>query len=139
VPVSRTLALLLAAAGLATGCGASGGNSASDFTGVRQDVATTVDDLESAAKSSDENKICTELLAPSLIDTLRTASKASCNTAVNDAIKDADSFDMTVKSVNVTGDTATAVVDSKNRSADDTFTFEKVGGAWKISSFGNGS
>ena len=136
MPASRTLALLLAAAGLATGCGASGSNSASDFSGVKKDVATTVDDLESAAKRSDEDKICRDLLAPSLIATLRAANKSSCNTAVNDAMKDADTFDMTVKSVNVTGSSATAVVDSKHRSANDTFTFEKVGGSWKISSFG---
>jgi Putative lumazine-binding len=136
VPASRTLALLLAAAGLATGCGASGGNSASDFSGVKKDVATTVDDLQSAAKRSDEAKICSELLAPSLITTLRAANKTSCDTAVNDAIKDADTFDMTVKTVNVTGSTATAVVDSKHGSANDTFAFEKVGGRWKISSLG---
>jgi Putative lumazine-binding len=136
VPASRTLALLLAAAGLATGCGASSSNSAADFSGVKKDVATTVDDLESAAKKSDEVKICRDLLAPSLIATLRAANKSSCDTAVNDAIKDADTFDMTVKSVNVTGTNATAVVDSKHRSTNDTFALEKVGGSWKISSFG---
>jgi hypothetical protein len=137
VPASRTLALLLAAAGLATGCGASTSNSASDFSGVKKDVATTVDDLSSAAKKSDEAKICTDLLAPALIDTLRAADKnATCNTAINDAIKDADTFDMTVKSVDVTGDKATALVDSKNKDANDTLALEKVGGRWKISSFG---
>ena len=56
--------------------------------------------------------------------------------AVNDAIKDADTFDMTVKSVTVTGDTATAVVDSKHKSTNDTFRLENVGGSWKISSLG---
>jgi hypothetical protein len=136
VPASRTLALLLAAAGLATGCGASSSNSASDFSGVKKDVATTVDDLESAAKNSDEAKICRDLLAPSLIETLRAANKSSCDTAINDAIKDSDTFDMTVKSVTVTGTNASAVVDSKRKSTTDTFTLEKVGGRWKISSFG---
>jgi hypothetical protein len=136
VPASRTLALLLAAAGLATGCGASSSNSASDFSGVKKDVATTVDDLESAAKNSDEAKICRDLLAPSLIETLRAANKSSCDTAINDAIKDSDTFDMTVKSVTVTGTNASAVVDSKRKSTNDTFTLEKVGGRWKISSFG---
>jgi hypothetical protein len=136
VPASRTLALLLAAAGLATGCGASTSNSASKFSGVKKDVATTVDDLSSAAKKSDEAKICTDLLTPALIATLRASNASSCNTAVNDAIKDAETFDMTVKTVNVSGNNATAVVDSKNKSANDTFALEKVGGRWKISSFG---
>jgi len=138
VPASRTLALLLAAAGLATGCGSAGSNSSSDFSGSKKDVANAVEDLESAARKSDEAKICRDLLAPSLIETLRTANKTSCDTAVNDAIKDADTFDMTVKSVTVTGNNATAVVDSKHRSANDTFKLEKVGGSWKISAFGGG-
>jgi len=136
VSATRTLALLLAAAGLATGCGATGGNSASDFSGVKKDVATTVDDLESAARKSDEAKICTDLLTPSLSAQLSAADKSSCNSAIHDAIKDADTFDMTVKSVNVTGNNATAVVDSKHGSSNETFTFENVGGRWKISSFG---
>jgi len=136
VPASRTLALLLAAAGLATGCGASGSNSATDFTGVKGDVAKTVEDLESAARSSDEGKICRELLAVALIDTLRTANHSSCNSAISDALDDADTFDMSVKSVTVTGTNASAVVDSKRKSSNDTFKLVKVGGSWKIASFG---
>jgi hypothetical protein len=136
VPASRTLALLLAAAGLATGCGASSSNSASDFSGVKKDVATTVDDLSSAARSSDEGKICRDLLAVALIDTLRTASHKSCNSAVSDALDDADTFDMTVKSVTVNGTNASAVVDSKRKDTNDTFKLVKVGGRWKIASLG---
>jgi hypothetical protein len=136
VPASRTLALLLAAAGLATGCGASSSNSASDFSGVKKDVATTVDDLSSAARSSDEGKICRDLLAVALIDKLRTASHKSCNSAVSDALDDADTFDTTVKSVTVTGTNASAVVDSKRKDTNDTFKLVKVGGRWKIASFG---
>jgi hypothetical protein len=136
VPASRTLALLLAAAGLATGCGASSSNSASDFSGVKKDVATTVDDLSSAARSSDEAKICRDLLAVAFIDTLRTASHKSCNSAVSDALDDADTFDMTVKSVTVTGTNASAVVDSKHKTTNDTFKLVKVGGRWKIASLG---
>ena len=136
MPASRTLALLLAAAGLATGCGAAGSNSTTGFTGVKKDVAQTVEDLESAARSSDEGKICRDLLATTLIDTLRTADHKSCNSAISDALDDADTFDLTVKTVTVTGTNATAVVDSKRRSTNDTFKLEKVGTRWKIASFG---
>ena len=135
MPASRTLALLLAAAGLATGCGSASSNSASDFTGIKKDVAKTVDDFESAARSSDEGKICRDLLASSLIETLRSGGK-TCNSAVSDALDDADTFKMTVKSVTVSGNTATAVVDSKEKTANDTFQLANVGGRWKISSFG---
>lgn len=135
MPASRTLALLLAAAGLATGCGSAGSNSSSDFTGTKKDVAKAVEDLESAARSSDEGRICRDLLASSLIASLRSGGK-SCNSAVSDALDDADTFNMTVKSVNVSGNTATAVVDSKEKTANDTFKLDNVGGRWKISSFG---
>ena len=135
MPASRTVVLLLAAAGIATGCGTAGSNSSSDFTGSKKDVAKTVEDLESASRRSDEAKICRDLLAASLIDALRTGGK-SCDSAVSDALDDADAFDMTVKSVTVTGTNATAVVDSKEKSANDTFKLQKVGGRWKISSFG---
>jgi hypothetical protein len=138
VPASRTLALLLAAAGLATGCGASGSNSTTGFTGVKKDVAQTVEDLESASRSSDEGKICRDLLAIALIDTLRTANHKSCNSAISDALDDADTFDMTVKSVTVAGTNASAVVDSKRKDTNDTFKLVKVGVRWKIASFGAG-
>jgi Putative lumazine-binding len=135
VPASRSLALLLAAAGLATGCGTTGSNSASDFSGVKKDVATTIDDLSSAARKSDEGDICTNLLAGSLIQSLQSTGQ-TCKTAISHALDDADTFDMTVKSVTVTGAKATALVDSKHKSVNDTFQLVKEGGRWKISSFG---
>ena len=98
-------------------------------------MAGTVEDLESAARSSDEEEICTRLLASSLIDTLRSGGQ-SCTKAISDALDDADTFDMTVKSVTVTGTTATAVVDSKRKTANDTFKLAKEGGVWKIASLG---
>ena len=136
VSAARTLALLLAAAGLATGCGTAGNDSSSDFTGARKDVAKTIEDLESAARKSDEDEICTRLLASSLIDTLR-AGGQSCTKAISDALDDADTFDLTVKSVTVTGTSATAVVDSKEKAANDTFKLAKEGGSWKIASLGS--
>jgi hypothetical protein len=127
--------LLLAVTGLATGCGRAGSDSASDFSGIKKDVAGTVEDLESAARKSDEGEICRNLLSSSLIQTFRSTGH-SCTSAIADAIDDADTFDMTVKSVTVTGTTATAVVDSKEKSTNDTFKLAKEGGRWKITSLG---
>jgi hypothetical protein len=135
VPASRTLALLLAAAGLATGCGSSGSNSSSDFSGVKKDVANTIEDLESAGRKSDQARICRDLLTSTLIDTIRSGGQ-SCDSAISDALDDADTFDLTVKSVTVSGSTATAVVDSKKKSTNDTFKLAKEGGRWKIASLG---
>jgi Putative lumazine-binding len=135
VPASRTLALLLAAAGLVTGCGSSGSNSSSHFSGARKDVAKTIEDLESAARKSDQARICRDLLTSTLIGTIRSGGQ-SCDAAISDALDDADTFDLTVKSVSVSGSTATAVVDSKEKSANDTFKLAKEGGRWKIASLG---
>jgi Putative lumazine-binding len=136
VPASRSLALVLAAAGLATGCGSTGSNSSSDFTSAKQPVAQAVEDLESAARKSDEATICTDLLASDLIKTIRSTGQ-SCPQAISDALDDADTFDLTVKSVTVSGNSATAVVQSKEKTpADDTFKLVKEGGRWKIASLG---
>jgi hypothetical protein len=138
VPASRSLALLLAAAGLATGCGAAGSDSATDFTGVKRDVAATVEDLESAARKSDQGEICRNLLSASLIATIRSSSAGqTCTSAISDALDDADTFNMTVKSVTVEGTTATAVVDSKEKTANDTFKLVKEAGRWKIEALGS--
>jgi Putative lumazine-binding len=135
VPASRALALILVAAGLAAGCGSTGSDSATGFTGVKKEVATTVEDLESAARKSDEGEICRNLLATALVDEVSTGGK-SCTAAISDALDDADTFGLTVKSVTVSGTTATAVVDSKQKAADDTFKLVKQGGRWKIASLG---
>jgi outer membrane lipoprotein-sorting protein len=136
VSASRTLALLLVAAGLVSGCGAAATTkSAKNFSGAQKDVATTIDDLQSAASKSDQAKICKDLLAGSLISTIQSGGQ-TCTTAISHALDDADTFNMTVKSVTVNGTTATAVVDSKHKSTPDTFRLVNEGGTWKIASFG---
>jgi Domain of unknown function (DUF4878) len=135
VPASRSLALVLALAGFATGCGATGSNSSSSFTGPKKDVANAVEDLESAARKSDEAKICTDLLSSRLIGTFRATGK-TCNKAISDALDDSDTFDLSVKSVTVSGSTASAVVQSKRKTGTDTFQLVKEGGVWKIASLG---
>ncbi|MDX6658164.1 MAG: hypothetical protein QOH62_2957 [Solirubrobacteraceae bacterium] len=136
VPASRSLALVLAAAGLATGCGTAGSNSSKNFPGSKQAVAQSVEDLESAARKSDETTICNDLLATPLIATIRSSGQ-SCTTAISHALDDADTFDLTVKSVTVAGNSATAVVESKRKKpAQDTFKLVKEGGRWKIASLG---
>ena len=93
-------------------------------------------DLESAARKSDEAKICTDLLATDLISTMRSSGQ-SCTQAISHALDDADTFDLTVKSVTVSGNTATAIVQSKRKTpAQDTFKLVKEGGRWKIASLG---
>ena len=130
----------LAAALAVAGCGAAQDDSANDFTGERQAVAQTVEDLEKAGRKDDSQKICDDLLAASVVTRLKAqpGAKRDCATALEDSLEDADAFDMTVKSVNVVGNRATAVVKSDAGDDDrtDTLSFVKEGNNWKLASIG---
>ena len=106
-PLLAALAVL-ALAGLPAACAPSSGNSAGDFRGDQRAVATTVEDLESAASDGDENRICRDLLAPGLVRVL--GAQGGCAAAVDKAIKNADTFAVDVQSVRVAGNRAIARV-----------------------------
>ena len=126
-------------AALAAGCApqtTSSSNSVSKFRGDQRAVAQTVEDLQAAADDSDEAKICTQVLAKALADRLAAANHG-CPTAVNEAIKDTDSTDMTVEAVRVTDNRATARVKfetgKKDRRAN--IPLVREGGGWRIAGF----
>lgn len=123
------LALSLAA------CGAESRDSAEEFTGDERAVAAAVEDLESAARDDDSEAVCTKLLAESLLTRLEQQG-TNCRSAVKDAFKDADSLDLTVDDVTISGQSATAKVTSGTGANEqtDTLELEKVGAAWRISS-----
>lgn len=115
-----------------TACGAAARDSAEEFTGEQAAVAAAVEDLESAARDNDSGETCTKLFTAGLL----AAIKGNCETAVEDAFKDADSVDLTVEQVSINGTKATAKVTSGTGSNEttETLTLEKVGAAWRISS-----
>ncbi len=123
------LALTLAA------CGAAPKDSATGFKGDQRNVANTVEDLEAAARKNDSDKVCAKLLAKSLLDALRKQG-TTCTTAVKDAFKDADSFDLTVANVTIGAGKASAKVTSGtgSKKANDTLELVKVGAGWRIAS-----
>ena len=137
-PVAAALCTLLLAA-FAAGCTQTGssGDSASDFKGEQRQVATTVEDLESAGSSRDQAKVCSDLLATELVDKL-SAGAGGCAAKVKAALKDTDTTDLTVEAVSIDGNTAKARVKTENGDKDKTTTLQlvKQGGRWKISSFG---
>ncbi len=134
--------IALVAALVLAGCaGSKSSNSASDFNGAQKDVATTVEDLQSAAKDKDGAKICRDLITVKLQQQIATAATGKgCADAVDDAVKDTDAVDLTVKSVAIKGATATAVVrentSDKGTDRSRTMTFEQQAGRWKISDLG---
>ena len=135
-----TAAALLGAAVL-SGCASTSKSSTAKFTGERKAVAQTIEDLQKAGSDGDEAKICDDLLAAPVVARLKAApgAKNDCATALGDSLDDADSFEMTVKSVTVNGTTATAVVKSEAGKKDrtDTLSLVKEGANWKLQSIGS--
>ena len=128
------LALCLLALTLSA-CGAAPRDSAEEFKGEQAAVASAVEDLESAARDNDAGETCTKLFSAGLLATIKARGK-NCETAVEDAFKDADLVDLTVDKVSINGTKATATVTSGtgSRKRTDTLALEKVGAAWRISS-----
>ena len=128
------LALCLLALTLAS-CGATAKDSSKDFKGPESGVAATVETLETAARDNDTGQTCTKLFSAALLATIKERGK-SCESAVEDAFKDADSLDLTVDDVSITGTKATVKVTSGTGSNEksETLALEKVGAVWRISS-----
>ena len=129
VATSLALAVLLA------GCTASRSNkdSSSDFQGANALVASTIEDLESAASKGDEAEICGQLLSARLVDRLSTRGK-DCRTVVQDALDDADTSNLTVESVRISGDRAVARVKAETGDHDriETVALVRERNRWKI-------
>jgi hypothetical protein len=139
---TRLAALLCASALTLSACGSTAKDSASDFKGDQKAVAQTVEDLQSASKKGDEAKICNDLLAPALLAKIKAAQKGHCEPAMQTALKDVDSYELTVKKVAISGTNATATVTDdvgKNDDRTTTLTLVKVGNAWKIAELGSAS
>src|SRR4051812_30617398 len=94
---TRVVALLCVSALTLSACGQTGKDSSADFKGEQQRVAQAIDDLQNASRKRDESKICTDLLAPALVNKIKAASNGTCEDALKDSLRDVDSPDLTVK------------------------------------------
>jgi Putative lumazine-binding len=136
----RLLLALVVAVALA-GCTAQSStkDSSSKFRGDQRLVANTVEDFESAASKGDQDKICRDLLATALV-TQFAQHGGTCERIVDGALKDTDSFGLTVERVSITG-TQAAVRVKADRGKNDlqqSLTLVKQGQGWRISAFGAG-
>jgi hypothetical protein len=124
-----------------TGCAAqtTSNDSSGKFRGEQRLVANTVEDFESAAAKGDQDQICRELLAKALIAQLAQHG-GTCENAVDGALKDSDSFGLTVESVRIADAQATARVKADRGKKDvlRDLTLVKEGPGWRISAFGAG-
>ena len=115
-----------------TQAGTKNSDSTKDFTGDQKAVASTVEDLQTAAKDRKGTTICADLITAELRDKISTSD---CPKVMKDAVRDTDEVDLKAKTVKVTGDTAVASVQEKTGGDDRMRTIEmqKVAGRWRIS------
>ena len=140
--MSRSLLILAAVGALAVaGCTqqSSSSDSSGKFTGEQRLVANTIDDFESAASKGDQDKVCSDFLSKNLVATYAKQG-GTCQKAVDGALKDTDTFGLTVQSVTINGQQATAKVKADRGKNDviETLTLVKEGSGWRISDFGTG-
>lgn len=131
----RTATILCALAVGVAGCGGSPRDSTKEFKGEEQKVAAAVEQIEKAARDDKPATVCDKLFTDARLAALKTQG-TNCKTGVKEAFKDADSFDITVDDVTISGDSATAKVTAGTGSNKKTETLElkREGGAWKIES-----
>jgi Putative lumazine-binding len=131
----RLLALLCVALSLAEGmaaCGATG-VSTSSFKGEAHAVAQAISDLQSDVTAGDQHKVCSGDLARAIVARLN-AARGGCSEAIKHQLAEIDNPEVSVKTVQVSGTSASASVKSvfsgKSRLA--TLTLVKEGGRWRI-------
>ncbi len=132
--IPARLLTLLCMGLLAVGLGACGSTvSTSSFKGEQEKVAQTVAHLQSHATALEQKKICGEDLASATVARLDTAA-GDCNKAIETQLKEIDSFEATVESIQLNGDKATARVKSvyEGKKGIQTMSLVKEGGKWKI-------
>ena len=134
----RTVAALCLAVLALAGCGGAPRDSAKDFKGAEKTVAGVVESLEKAGRDDDPAAVCTKLLSTKLLAALKQQG-TNCKTGVKEAFKDADSFDLTVQDVSISGAAATAKVKYRSLKKDKaaTLALDDESGTWKISSLGS--
>ena len=133
----RVVALgLVLALGGCTSQATGGSDSSSNFQGEPRVVAKAIEDFESAATKGDNDAICSGMLAPGLVASYKQQT-GTCAKGVDDAIKDTDAFGITVKSVRINGNRATAnvTVDVGDSDRRQSMTLTRQGQVWKISAF----
>ena len=116
------------------GCGSTSQTTSVDsFSGDERAVAQKIEDLQEAGSRRDPEKICTEILAKSLVQQLETAG-TSCTDVMKKAIEDADDYDLDVRKVTISGETATATVRRGEDGPTETMEFAKEGDDWRATS-----
>ncbi len=127
--------LVIAGALLLAGCGGEA-SSAGGFEGEEKAVAEAVEDIQTAAERRDPERLCRDLIAKELRDRAADGG-TSCDKEMEKAVRDADSFDLDVEDVTVTGTTAQVTVkgDAGTKRRAGEIRMVKEDGRWRAASF----
>ena len=126
--VRRPLAAVLAVSGLFCGCG--GGPSEIER------VHDVVEAFGQASADKDYQRLCDKLLAPKLVSDVESAG-LPCELALKQGLGDVSAPRLTIGTIRVDGDSATAEVQSSakgEKPSRDTLQLVRVGGSWRIAS-----
>ena len=142
VRMLRTLLPLGAIAAVAVaGCAAqtTSNDSSGKFRGEQRLVANTIEDFESASSKGDRIGSAATCW-PSRSSPRTPSGVGACEHAVDGALKDTDSFGLTVESVRISDTDATARVKADRGKKDviRTINLVKEGPGWRISEFVTG-
>jgi hypothetical protein len=119
---------------LVAGCGAATEpSSAEKFQGDERAVAQKVEDLQDAGSKREPERICTEILARSLVEQLEAAG-ADCTEEMRKAIDDADDYELEVRDVTISDGTATATVRRGDDGPTQEMEFTREGDEWRATS-----
>ena len=127
-PVRRPIVAVLVVAGVCCGCG--GGPTDTEQV---HDVVTA---FGQASAAKDYQRLCDDLLAPKLVETVESAG-LPCELALKQGLGEVSSPKLTIGAIRVNGDAATADVQSSaqgEKPSRDTLQLVRVGSAWRIAS-----
>jgi ABC-type oligopeptide transport system substrate-binding subunit len=136
VAVTGGSVVALALALLAVGCGEAA-TSTGSFKGQSHAVAQAISSFQSNASTGNEKEICQKYLSSELKVKLEKGGTV-CAKALEEQLREVDTFTLTVESVAVNGTNATAKVSStfSGKPKISTLSLVKEAGSWKISGTG---
>ena len=131
---TQALAVLLSAVALPACGGSDDGTSTTTQAAVGGDqrgILAAIDELQSASRSGDGQKICAEVFTPQLARSIAKASKRSCSREVREKLFRANESISVQRSVTVVGSKATVVIREQNGDVS-TLHMLKQAGRWRI-------
>ena len=136
----RLAALLLCGALALAACGGGDGAGAGPKRSEGERVRDTLSAFAQASAEHDYRRVCADLLAKPVIDSLRKAG-LSCESAMKTALEGVEAPKLEVRQVTIKGNRASAKVHTtaaNQQASDDTVALVKEGEDWKIGALAGG-